>query len=76
MQASTAVRIDTVGLRCPQPVLRLALASADLPEGALVDIAGDCPTFEADIRSYCQRRNKTVIAVRHDGDVRVISVLL
>lgn len=57
--------LDTTGLRCPQPVLRLAVLAAKLPRGLIVEILGDCPTFERDIRVWCQRLDRTLLAV-HD----------
>jgi tRNA 2-thiouridine synthesizing protein A len=58
------IEIDTTGMRCPLPVLALGNATTAVAPGTLVEITGDCPTFEADVRRFCQRRGKTVIAVR------------
>ncbi len=58
-----AIRIDTCGMRCPQPVLVLGNTTVDTPQGAIVEITGDCPTFEQDVRAFCERREKTVLAV-------------
>lgn len=69
-------RIDAIGLRCPQPVLKLAMDIVGLPPGALVEIVGDCPTFEADIRSWCDRRSKTILTVRPEGTTTVIQIKL
>jgi tRNA 2-thiouridine synthesizing protein A len=65
------MRIDCSGMRCPQPVLKLAVETAETPAGTIVEIVGDCPTFEKDIRTFCERRKKTLLSVRGDG-VRVV----
>jgi tRNA 2-thiouridine synthesizing protein A len=66
--ASTeVVRMDCCGMRCPQPVLRLAVETAESPAGTVVEIVGDCPTFEKDVRTFCERRKKMLLAVRTDG---------
>jgi tRNA 2-thiouridine synthesizing protein A len=57
------IRVDTLGMRCPQPVLMLAHAVTGKPAGTIVEIRGDCPTFEKDIRSWAQRERKTVLAI-------------
>jgi tRNA 2-thiouridine synthesizing protein A len=67
-------RVDALGLRCPQPVLRLAVETAETPSGTVVEILGDCPTFEKDVRTFCERRRKTVLSVRGDGAKLVIQI--
>ncbi len=57
------IRVTTLGLRCPQPVLMLAHHVRGKPAGTLVEIIGDCATFEKDVRSWAERERKTVIAV-------------
>jgi tRNA 2-thiouridine synthesizing protein A len=54
-------------MRCPQPVLKLAVETAETPAGTVVEIIGDCPTFEKDIRTFCERRKKTLLSVQAEG---------
>jgi tRNA 2-thiouridine synthesizing protein A len=68
------LRIDCSGMRCPQPVLRLAVETAETSEGTVVEIVGDCSTFEKDIRTFCERREKTLLSVRRDGAKTVIQI--
>ena len=35
------MRIDCTGMRCPQPVLKLAVETAETPAGTVVEIVGD-----------------------------------
>ena len=72
--APNLIRIDCTGMRCPQPVLKLAVETAETPAGTVVEIVGDCPTFEKDIRTFCDRRKKTLLAVRGDGVKTVIQI--
>jgi tRNA 2-thiouridine synthesizing protein A len=57
------LRVTTLGLRCPQPVLMLAHHARGRPAGTLVEVTGDCPTFEKDIRGWAERERKSVLAV-------------
>ncbi|HET7823690.1 MAG TPA: sulfurtransferase TusA family protein [Anaeromyxobacter sp.] len=57
------IRVDTNGLRCPQPVLMLAHHVRGKPMGTLIEVSGDCPTFEKDVRAWAERERKTVLAV-------------
>ena len=61
------MRLDCSGMRCPQPVLRLAVETAEIAPGTIVEIVGDCPTFEKDVRMFCERRRKTFLTIRTDG---------
>jgi tRNA 2-thiouridine synthesizing protein A len=72
--AINVMRIDCTGMRCPQPVLKLAVETAETSAGTVVEIVGDCPTFEKDIRTFCERRKKTLLAVRVDGTKCVIQI--
>jgi tRNA 2-thiouridine synthesizing protein A len=58
------IRMDCCGMRCPQPVLRLAVESAGFAAGTIIEITGDCPTFEKDVRVFCERRRKALLGIR------------
>lgn len=62
--APSAIQIDAVGLRCPLPVLALGNATTAVGDGVIVEIRGDCPTFEEDVRRFCARRGKTILGVQ------------
>jgi tRNA 2-thiouridine synthesizing protein A len=71
-----SIRVDTVGLRCPQPVLMLAHHVRGMPSGTLVEVVGDCPTFEKDIRAWAERQRKVVLAVLGTPPVLTIQLSL
>jgi len=58
--------LDTMGLKCPQPVLKIAAKSPDMQHGDILEIIGDCPTFERDIRAWCKRLKKTLLFIRDE----------
>lgn len=72
--APGAMQVDAVGLRCPLPVLALGNATTSVPPGTIVEIRGDCPSFEADVRRYCARRGKTILAVRGRAPLLTIQI--
>lgn len=59
--------IDALGLKCPQPVLKITAKSPDMKPGDLLEVIADCPTFENDVKTWCQRMNKTLLFVRDEG---------
>ena len=68
------VKLDTVGLRCPQPVVQVVAKMPSLKKGDVLEVSGDCATFEEDMRKWCQRSGKTFLAVNQEGDVKIISI--
>lgn len=59
--------LDTAGLKCPQPVLKIAVKAADMKLGDILEVIGDCPTFERDVRVWCERLNKTFLSIKNEG---------
>jgi tRNA 2-thiouridine synthesizing protein A len=59
--------VDALGLKCPQPVLKMAVAVPDMEVGDVMEVLGDCPTFEKDVRIWCERLGKVLLSVQ-DGD--------
>ena len=59
--------LDTLGLKCPQPVLKIAVKAPDMNPGDILEVLGDCPTFEKDVRTWCERLGKVFLGVRDEG---------
>ena len=59
--------LDTLGLKCPQPVLKIAVRAPDIKPGDILEILGDCPTFEKDIRIWCERLGKVFLSIKNEG---------
>jgi tRNA 2-thiouridine synthesizing protein A len=64
------VRLDTQGMISPEPMLKLAVIAPDMSEGEVLEIVGDSPTFEKDIRSWCDRLHKSIIYVKQQGEYK------
>ncbi len=71
-----AVKIlDTLGLKCPQPVLKIAVKAPDMNPGDILEILGDCPTFEKDVRTWCERLGKIFLSIRdEEGNKKRIQI--
>ena len=63
-------RLDTLGFRCPQPVLKSAVEATTMEPGDVLEVLGDCPTFEKDVRVWCQRLHKVLLAIKDEQDGR------
>ena len=59
--------LDMLGIKCPQPVLKIAVKAPDMNPGDILEVLGDCPTFERDVRVWCERLGKTFLSISDEG---------
>lgn len=59
--------LDVLGLKCPQPVLKIAVEAPKLAAGDVLVVLADCPSFPRDIENWCKRMSKTLLYCRDDG---------
>jgi len=59
--------LDTLGMKCPQPVLKIAVKAPDRKAGDILEVVGDCPTFEKDLRTWCKRKKKVFLSIKDEG---------
>jgi len=60
--------LNCKGLRCPEPTLKLTAVAIKLKSGDFISVQADCPTFEKDLRGWCQRMKKILIFIREESD--------
>jgi tRNA 2-thiouridine synthesizing protein A len=58
--------LDTLGMKCPQPILKIAVKAPDMQPGDILEVLGDCPTFEKDVRKWCERLNKVLLSIQNE----------
>jgi tRNA 2-thiouridine synthesizing protein A len=63
--------LDCLGMKCPQPVLKMAAKVAAMRPGDILEVLGDCATFEKDTRQWCTRTGKTLLAIRDEGSPKM-----
>ena len=64
----TTQLLDARGLKCPQPTLKITVLATKMKPGELLEVVANCPTFEKDVRDWCNRARKTLLWVKADGD--------
>jgi tRNA 2-thiouridine synthesizing protein A len=67
-------KLDTLGLKCPQPVLKIAVKASFMKPGDILEVLGDCPTFERDVRVYCERLKRVFLSVNQNGNGKKIQI--
>ncbi len=63
--------LDTMGLPCPQPVLKITVTMTEMKPGDTLEVFGDCLTFEKDIRLWCERLKKPLLWMRNEGGTKM-----
>jgi tRNA 2-thiouridine synthesizing protein A len=67
-------KLDVRGLKCPQPVLKIAAKSPIMKKGDVLEVMADCPTFEQDVKAWCERVKKPLLWMRKDGEMFVCQI--
>ncbi len=61
MQKNEAVRLDTLGLRCPEPVMMIRKTVRKMAQGELLEVIADDPATTRDIPSFCRFMDHTLL---------------
>jgi len=59
--------LDTLGMKCPQPILKIAVMAPQMRSGDVLEVLGDCPTFEKHARNWCERVGKVFLSIKDEG---------
>ncbi|HEY8308113.1 MAG TPA: sulfurtransferase TusA family protein [Lapillicoccus sp.] len=62
------VEVDARGLRCPVPVVRLAAAIRDRPEGSLVRLLATDPAARSDVAAFCRMRGHELVEITDEPE--------
>ncbi len=70
-----SVTIDTRGLSCPLPVLKVRKAMRSIENGTEVQVLATDPLADQDLRAYCEASGCAFLSVdKLDGDVLCIVI--
>ncbi|MBI5445019.1 MAG: sulfurtransferase TusA family protein [Deltaproteobacteria bacterium] len=59
--------LDCVGLKCPQPTLKITVTACKMKAGDILEVKADCATFEKDVREWCTRSKKALLWIKDEG---------
>jgi tRNA 2-thiouridine synthesizing protein A len=54
--------------------MKMMSAGRDMKPGEILDVVADCPTFEADVRKYCETMKKALLFVKVEGKNKRVQV--
>lgn len=61
------ITLDTLGLKCPQPVLKMAVKAKELQSGDTLEVLADCESFPKDVEAWCSKTKKTLLFCMDEG---------
>ncbi len=61
-------QLNMLGKKCPEPVLKIAVKAPEMIKGDILEVLGDCPTFEKDVRAWCKRLDKLLLSIQDEGN--------
>lgn len=62
-----SITLDTLGLKCPQPILKIAVKAKELQPGDMLEVLANCPSFPVDIKAWCERTGRTLLFCADEG---------
>jgi tRNA 2-thiouridine synthesizing protein A len=60
--------INAKGLPCPQPALKMTIEALAMKPGEILEAVADCPSFEDDVRGWCNRTKKALLWMKTEPD--------
>jgi tRNA 2-thiouridine synthesizing protein A len=60
--------VDTRGLKTPEHILKIAAKGPHMKPGAILEVLGDHPGFEKDVRFWCEETGRRVLSVESEGE--------
>ena len=63
-----AVRtLNVLGLKCPQPILKIATLAKGYSAGDTLEVLADCPSFPKDVVAWCEKTKRTLLFCVDEG---------
>ena len=59
--------LDTLGLKCPQPILKVATMAPQMNPGDILEVIADCESFPNDIKAWAEKTGKTLLFCTDEG---------
>ena len=66
--------LDTKGLNCPLPVLKLKKAMKEGPSGAILQVLATDPGAVADFEAFCRQTGNELVDAKTEGEVVVFLI--
>jgi tRNA 2-thiouridine synthesizing protein A len=66
--------LDCRGLKCPQPVLKVAIRAHTAEPGMTLEVHADCESFSKDIEKWCADSGRVLTSLVDRGTFQVATL--
>jgi tRNA 2-thiouridine synthesizing protein A len=67
--------LDTRRLKTPNTVVEIAKKAVHMKPGGILEVKGDCPSFEKDVWTWCEGTGRLFLSVKSDGKgIKIIQI--
>jgi TusA-related sulfurtransferase len=66
--------MDALGLKGDRSVSMIGLAAPGMKMGDILEVWGDCPTFEPELRFWCRCTKRTLLSVEDAALMKKIQI--
>ena len=64
----TTETVDTRGLKSPDCIIKIIKRAVRMKSGSILEVWGDSPTFEKDVKAWCEETARVILSVERDGE--------
>ena len=62
------VQLNCLGMKCPQPILKVVVKIKQMNPGDVLEVEADCPSFPTDIKAWAEKTGKTLMLCSTDAE--------
>lgn len=66
--------LDCRGMKCPQPVLKVAVKATSIAPGTTLEVHADCPSFSQDVEKWCNDSGRVLVSIVDRGGFHVATI--
>jgi TusA-related sulfurtransferase len=59
--------LDTLGKKCPQPILEVMIKVRELKSGDILEVLSDCHSFPRDVRAWAEKTKRVLLFCNDEG---------
>jgi tRNA 2-thiouridine synthesizing protein A len=71
---TTTTVLDTKGLNCPLPILRVKKAIKDVPVGGMLQVLATDPGAVKDFEAFCRSTGQQLVEWKEEGGVFTFNI--
>jgi cysteine desulfurase len=69
------MELDTRGLKCPVPIIKLSAALKTIPVGEELRVLSDDRGFPPDVRAWCDKVGHQLVSLEDSDPGRLVAVI-